>query len=216
MKKLVLTVMLLVLAVMATAVPALALNITSSGSRTLTASLAPGTSAIFIDDPGTGLRITCTTHTLRILTTSISTIGDTTDRSTATSAIVHRANSSYTSSVGTAPPLCDYTVPIVGSGSARADITSDKILTLELPVGTITFPASNNTQITLTTGGLRACTLIVTPQSIRMTVSSNANRTIITMQIRDRTFTTTNTGCGFARSTSTHTETLVLPTTGLS
>jgi hypothetical protein len=188
-----------------------ALNLTSSGSRTLTGNLRTGTSAIFV---GSGSRITCTTHTIRILTTDISTIGNTRSGSTATSAIVRAANNTYTSSNSTSPPLCDYTFGVGSSGLARVTVNSDWILTAELGASTITLPTvTNNITIAFIGGSLDRFVYNVDAQSLRSTVSSNGGRTILTLDISDRTVAATRAGTS---GTFTQTDTLVIPTAGLS
>jgi hypothetical protein len=228
-KKLVLTVALVAAGL--AAIPAIsnAINITSSGSRTLTGNLATGTVATFTDNIN-GLIVTCDTHTARILTTDISTIGDPrpTTTSTATSAVIRRANNTYTSSNPRhgRPPLCDFTANGIGaSGTARVTVTCDWILTaVDTRNGTVTLPcrrsaAQDNAQILLGGSGtfLDGAIIRVDEQSAAATIRSDAAPTRIILTVNDRTIRYTCRGCViFTSGTATQAETLVIPTVGLS
>jgi hypothetical protein len=221
MKKLLLTAAVLATALAALPAMSSALNITSSRSRTLSGSLRAGTSAVFVE-AASGLRVTCTTHTVRIITTDLSTIGDPRPgtTSTATSAVIRQANNSYSSSVGTAPPLCDYTIPALGtSGSAAVGVSSDWILTVET-TSSLTLPtATNNATIVFFGGLFNGASVKIDAQSLAATMTSNANRTIVTFDIRDRTIRATCTPsppCLDTSGTLTLTESLVVPTMGAS
>jgi hypothetical protein len=204
-----------------------AINITPSGSSTLTGNITASSLLVVFRDSTNGLIITCDTHTVRISTRDLSTINNTTARSTATSAVIRRANNTYTSSNPTnrRPPLCDFTANgLAASGTARVDVTCDWILTAaDTRNGTVTFPCrrsagQDNALITLGGSGtfLDGARIRVDEQSGAGTVRSEAAPTRI---IWSYTFTLIATCQGCVLFTSlffNYTETWVIPTAGLS
>jgi hypothetical protein len=192
---------------------ATAATITSSGSTIHTASLSPGSGSATFTTAGL-ITITCTTHTVRLVTTDLrSTAGG----STNTSWLLRAANNTYSSS---APepnaPLCTYTA-LGASGAARVDIRCDWLLTaIDTRTGTITLPVDPCVTITFTTGANRGCVISVGRQSVNVAITSLANPTRVKVIATNAPVRFTTVGCPIGAGTANQTETLSVQTLGIS
>jgi hypothetical protein len=213
------------LAVATAAVPAIAsaATITFSSSTSVTGRLVGGTSATFVDReaPLGTLTIRCTTHTIVANAANLSR-----RVSTNTSLLIRGENNTYSSSVGTAPPACDYTHTFFGSGSATVVVGRgcDWLLTaVDTRTAIVEILTNSCSTLEFTGGALAGCRIFVNRQTLTAGMMSDLRtatdrRTEVRLAVTNARVNYTAVTCGGSSFAGDYllTETLVFSTAGIS